>query len=174
MGADLYPLGLFAHSFSGVAVPHQESREKISKDYREKEEEEVIVHSVKEDKITGNGPIVQSSHHHHHHHHSESSIKLAKEIGTDYSYKREVVWFNAIGFLALHILAVYGVYLMFSGRAKIWTTIYGEDELPYYISNRNKRLCSLSFTSLLVSLRIWPGHYNGRPSTLGPSIVQGE
>lgn len=69
----------------------------------------------------------QQNHHHHHHHNSVESIKMAKEIGTDYNFKRQIVWFNAIGFLVLHLCGCYGVYLMFT-KAKVWTTIYGEEE----------------------------------------------
>lgn len=39
--------------------------------------------------------------------------KLPAEIGTDYDFKRSVVWKNALGFLVLHLLALYGVYLCF-------------------------------------------------------------
>ncbi|XP_018576960.1 stearoyl-CoA desaturase 5-like [Anoplophora glabripennis] len=37
--------------------------------------------------------------------------KLPADIGTDYSFKRDIVWKNALGFLALHLAAVYGLYL---------------------------------------------------------------
>lgn len=37
--------------------------------------------------------------------------KLPAEIGTDYSFKRDIVWKNALGFLVLHLTALYGLYL---------------------------------------------------------------
>ncbi|KOB70664.1 Acyl-CoA delta-14 desaturase, partial [Operophtera brumata] len=42
-------------------------------------------------------------------------------IGTDYTYKHEVVWKNAIGFLILHIFAIWGFYLGLSGRLRLVT-----------------------------------------------------
>lgn len=39
------------------------------------------------------------------------STMLPAEIGTDYNYKRRIVWFNVIGFAILHLAALYGVYL---------------------------------------------------------------
>lgn len=39
--------------------------------------------------------------------------KLPCNIGTDYTFKRKIVWFNAIGFLVLHLAALYGFYLGF-------------------------------------------------------------
>lgn len=42
---------------------------------------------------------------HHHHHHHEGIEK----IGTDPNFKRKIVWFNTLGFLALHLAAVIGV-----------------------------------------------------------------
>ncbi|KAJ8921482.1 hypothetical protein NQ315_003100 [Exocentrus adspersus] len=40
-----------------------------------------------------------------------ASGKLPAEIGTDYSFKRRIVWKNALGFVALHVAALYGLYL---------------------------------------------------------------
>lgn len=40
-------------------------------------------------------------------------LKLPAEIGTDYNFKREIVWFNAIGFVFLHIAALIGYCLCF-------------------------------------------------------------
>ncbi|KAF7285848.1 hypothetical protein GWI33_009820 [Rhynchophorus ferrugineus] len=37
---------------------------------------------------------------------------LPAEIGTDYSFKREIVWTNAMGFLLLHLVALYGLWVM--------------------------------------------------------------
>lgn len=49
---------------------------------------------------------------------------LATEIGTDFNYKREIVWFNTIGFVLLHLAALIGLYLMASGHAKVLTSAY--------------------------------------------------
>lgn len=50
------------------------------------------------------------------------------KLGTDFSFKREIVWKNAIGFLALHLLAVYGLYLCFFAKAAtIWWSKYLSD-----------------------------------------------
>lgn len=49
---------------------------------------------------------------------------LASEIGTDFSFKRKIVWSNAIGFLILHILAVIGIVLPGLGYAKLLTVLY--------------------------------------------------
>lgn len=43
----------------------------------------------------------------------DTHLKLPKEIGTDYSFKRDVVWFNAIGFLFLHLAGLIGFVLIF-------------------------------------------------------------
>lgn len=120
MGADLYSAGLLVqHGISGsVAVPHREDKVKVSRIYQKKVgNTEAVVQPEPEEKKS-------QEPHKHDHHHSEFSIKMAKEIGTDYNFKREIVWFNAIGFLVLHCCGVYGVFLMFGGYAKIWTTIY--------------------------------------------------
>lgn len=49
---------------------------------------------------------------------------LLAEIGTDYNFKHEIVWFNAIGFLLLHLAGIYGFYLCF--HASGYTTLYGK------------------------------------------------
>ncbi|KAJ8960527.1 hypothetical protein NQ318_013815, partial [Aromia moschata] len=51
--------------------------------------------------------------------------KLPAEIGTDYSFKRKIVWKNALGFLVLHLGALYGAYLAFycHGATFIWAFI---------------------------------------------------
>lgn len=54
----------------------------------------------------------------------DTYLKLPSEIGTDYNFKHKVVWFNALGFLALHLAAVYGVFLCF--YASIWSTVYSK------------------------------------------------
>ncbi|XP_055697530.1 acyl-CoA Delta-9 desaturase-like [Phlebotomus papatasi] len=49
---------------------------------------------------------------------------LPSEIGTDFNFKREIVWFNAIGFLLLHIAALIGGLLALLGYAKFYTVVY--------------------------------------------------
>lgn len=51
---------------------------------------------------------------------------LPSEIGTDFSYKRQVVWPNAIGFLVLHICALVGALLPLFGLVNARTLIYGK------------------------------------------------
>lgn len=47
-----------------------------------------------------------------------------QDIGTDMNFKREIVWFNAIGFLVLHILGFIGLGMMAFGYAKFATMVY--------------------------------------------------
>lgn len=46
-------------------------------------------------------------------------------------YKREIVWFNAIGFLVLHLVALYGAFLFLFLRIK-WQTWLFSKYLTYY------------------------------------------
>lgn len=39
--------------------------------------------------------------------------KQLQAIGTDFSFERKIVWKNAVGFLILHLMALYGLYLCF-------------------------------------------------------------
>ncbi|KAF5273094.1 hypothetical protein FQR65_LT04836 [Abscondita terminalis] len=43
-------------------------------------------------------------------------LLLPAQIGTDYNFKRKIVWFNVLGFLALHLAALYGYYLCFYSK----------------------------------------------------------
>ncbi|KAL1509459.1 hypothetical protein ABEB36_004190 [Hypothenemus hampei] len=47
---------------------------------------------------------------------------LPAEIGTDYNFKREIVWKNAIGFLALHLAALYGFWVLLVHC--YWSTVF--------------------------------------------------
>ncbi|KAI5631258.1 fatty acid desaturase domain-containing protein [Phthorimaea operculella] len=53
------------------------------------------------------------------------SVISAKEIGTDYSFKHQLVWKNAIGFLILHLLALWGFGVLLTGgvsaKTFLWT-----------------------------------------------------
>ncbi|XP_049870762.1 acyl-CoA Delta-9 desaturase-like [Pectinophora gossypiella] len=54
----------------------------------------------------------------------EDSVINAKLIGTDYSYKHQVVWKNAIGFLILHILALWGLGILLTGGVTLKTFLW--------------------------------------------------
>ncbi|XP_050087450.1 acyl-CoA Delta-9 desaturase-like [Anopheles aquasalis] len=49
---------------------------------------------------------------------------LPSEIGTDFNFKREIVWKNVIGFLALHICGWIGLHLAFWRYCDYRTTLY--------------------------------------------------
>lgn len=49
---------------------------------------------------------------------------LPSQIGTDFNFKREIVWKNAIGFLILHLCAVVGIVMGLLGMPKFYTYIY--------------------------------------------------
>ncbi|KAJ8718942.1 hypothetical protein PYW07_016498 [Mythimna separata] len=48
----------------------------------------------------------------------------AKTIGTDYSYKHQVFWPNAIGFLILHLLGLWGLKVLLTGGVGIKTILW--------------------------------------------------
>lgn len=50
----------------------------------------------------------------------------ARVIGTDYSYKHEIVWKNAIGFLILHLLALWGLFVLITGGVGFKTFLWGK------------------------------------------------
>lgn len=51
---------------------------------------------------------------------------LPSQIGTDFNYKREIVWWNCFGFALLHLIGLVGTYMMLDGTANVKTTIYCE------------------------------------------------
>lgn len=51
---------------------------------------------------------------------------LPSQIGTDFNYKREIVWTNALGFLVLHLCALIGLVLALIGMADYRTVVYCE------------------------------------------------
>lgn len=51
---------------------------------------------------------------------------LPSEIGTDFNFRREIVWKNVAGFAVLHLLALVGIYLMIAQKCYHKTTIYCE------------------------------------------------
>lgn len=51
--------------------------------------------------------------------------KLPQDIGTDYTFKRQIVWKNVLGFIVLHLAAIYGLYLSLF-KAKGFMFFYGK------------------------------------------------
>lgn len=49
---------------------------------------------------------------------------LPSEIGTDFNFKREIVWKNVVGFLLLHICGWVGLHLAFWRYCDYRTTLY--------------------------------------------------
>lgn len=56
----------------------------------------------------------------------EDTLPPSKYIGTDYAYKHKVVWKNAIGFLILHMLALWGLVIMLTGQLNLYTYLWSE------------------------------------------------
>lgn len=54
---------------------------------------------------------------------------LPSEIGTDFNFKRQVVWPNAIGFIVLHLCALVGVLLVMFGFVRFYTVLYSKYSL---------------------------------------------
>lgn len=49
---------------------------------------------------------------------------LNSKIGTDPNYKLTIVWFNLLGFIALHIIGLTGALAAILGYCSFWTTAY--------------------------------------------------
>ncbi|XP_068622369.1 (11Z)-hexadec-11-enoyl-CoA conjugase-like [Battus philenor] len=54
----------------------------------------------------------------------KNSYISTRVIGTDYSYKHKVVWKNAIGFLIMHLFALWGLYILITGGAYLKTAFW--------------------------------------------------
>ncbi|XP_072949818.1 acyl-CoA Delta-9 desaturase-like [Epargyreus clarus] len=58
---------------------------------------------------------------------NKNFVLTAKQIGTDYDYKHELVWKNVIGFIILHTLALWGFFIVITGGIKfetyLWTIV---------------------------------------------------
>ena len=67
--------------------------------------------------------------HNHNHNHM-----LPGNVGTDHTFKRKIVWFNAVGFLLLHMVGVAGVFTMILGYTKFATTIYCKYKYDFCIN----------------------------------------
>lgn len=78
-------------------------------------------------------------HQHHHHHHSHAHADSAElhqlgahtpilpsAIGTDFAFKRRIVWPNAIGFAVLHALGFWGLVLGAMNVPDWKTSVYCE------------------------------------------------
>lgn len=84
---------------------------------------------------------------------------LPREIGTDPNYKMDIVWFNAIGFVILHIIGLSGALYGVLGLCKIRTSLYCK-----YINKFNLFSSSLILEfilSFMVNLCSWSRCYNG-------------
>lgn len=53
-----------------------------------------------------------------------NTVMNAKCFGTDYAYKHEIVWKNAIGFLILHLLGLWGLAIFLTGGIMLKTFIW--------------------------------------------------
>lgn len=51
---------------------------------------------------------------------------LPGDIGTDFTFKRKIAWFNLIGMTLLHMAGVYGLFLACVGQVQWRTMLYGE------------------------------------------------
>lgn len=60
---------------------------------------------------------------------NDISVLNVNEIGTDYTFKHEVVWGNAIGFLILHLLCLLGLGIAFSGGVSLRTFLWSKYEI---------------------------------------------
>lgn len=56
---------------------------------------------------------------------SSSSI-LPADIGTDFTFKRKIAWFNLFGMTLLHAAGLYGLVLAFAGHVNWRTCFYGK------------------------------------------------
>lgn len=55
----------------------------------------------------------------------EDPTKSNEEIGTDFKYKRKIVWFNVYAFAIFHVIGLVGLYGWLTGIPDIRTTIFG-------------------------------------------------
>lgn len=89
------------------------------------------------------------------------SLTIPKVIGTDYSYKHKIVWKNAIGFLIMHLLALWGVGLILTGYVKWQTILWSKSYNTFFFlvfyfcfscdSNINYFMFSVIFVDLLAT-----------------------
>lgn len=56
---------------------------------------------------------------------------LTKRIGTDYSYRHQIVWKNAIGFLFLHLMALWGAIIFLTGGIMFNTFLWCKFYIPF-------------------------------------------
>lgn len=55
-----------------------------------------------------------------------ASSNLPADIGTDFTFKRKIAWFNLIGMSLLHAAGLYGLVLAFAGHVNWRTLLYGK------------------------------------------------
>lgn len=58
--------------------------------------------------------------------HKTDCAPVRKYIGTDYSYKHKIVWKNVIGFIILHVFAIWGLGLMLTGTVSWKTSLWSK------------------------------------------------
>lgn len=77
-------------------------------------------------------------------------IENIDKIGTDYTFKRKIVWQNVFGIVFIHFGALYGLYLIPS--ASISTIIFGKLLYNKIFSNLffNKNCLQFSYGLLVV------------------------
>ncbi|KAG8267263.1 hypothetical protein J6590_055454 [Homalodisca vitripennis] len=85
-------------------------------------------------------------------------------------FRRKIVWFNALGFLALHIAAVYGLYLGIF-RAQIVTSFWDYKVLHNIINCQPQLYSRSDRTELLQTWRAQPWQW--APSWFGIVLVAG-
>lgn len=64
-----------------------------------------------------------------------------KYIGTDYNYRHKIVWKNAIGFLILHLLALWGFGIVFTGGITWKTFIWSKWLIILFIITAQTYVC---------------------------------
>lgn len=56
----------------------------------------------------------------------KQKILLAKDIGTDFNYKREIVWRNVFLMATLHYLGLWGFYILCTGGIALKSFVCGK------------------------------------------------
>lgn len=97
---------------------------------------------------------------------STPKLETQKSLRSKSKYKWKIVWRNVIAFLYLHISAVYGLYLCFTG-AKLITVIYSKS----FNSNFSLHRLALIFKRSLLSIWWWYYEYNNKSSLLSWATI---
>lgn len=96
-------------------------------------------------------------------------ILLPSQIGTDYNYKHKIVWFNTIGFLYLHLLAIYGIYRGLTGAAYFSTIAWSE----YNVGNLNDVIFRSGCVNVKFPLDIYPSAHRFLYDLKSKSVLVG-